>query len=194
MIGGKEFLSTGSHGFRRFDRSEASVAFVEQDGQVFKINATSAQQQVSLWHMAGLWLLGAILVLGLVVGVGLLIPWLIAYRRGRLAGKGGLRLRLLPLVAIAALAVTLALPLLAFSDSGSTSVQQLASIGCYSLLVLACSLLYPLLALTGLVSTVRHRAAPLLVRAYVGLSSLALATVAVYAATIGWLPLRTWVL
>ncbi len=194
VVGGKDFLSTGQHGFRRFDRSEATVAFVEQDGQVFKINATSAQQKVGLWYMVGLWLLGAILVLGLLVGFVLLIPWLIACQRGRLAGRGGLHFRLLPLVAIAAFAVTLALPLLAISNSGSTSVQQLAGIGCYSLLVLACSGLYPLLALTGMVSTVRNRAAPPLVRAYVGLSSLALAAVAVYAATIGWLPLRTWAL
>ena len=194
VVGGKDFLSTGQHSFRRFDRSEATLAFVEQDGQVFKINATSAQQKVALWRMVGLWLLGAILVLALLVGIVLLIPWLIAYRRGRLARSGGLHLRLLPLAGIAALTVTLVLPLLAFSNSGSTSVQQLASIGPYSLLILVCSVLYPLLALTGLVSTVRHQAAPALVRAYVGLSSLALASVAVYAATIGWLPLRTWVL
>jgi hypothetical protein len=45
-----------------------------------------------------------------------------------------------------------------------------------------------------MVSTVRNQAAPRLIRAYVGLSSLGLASMAAYAATIGWLPLRTWVL
>ena len=194
VVSGKDFLPTGQHSFRRSDRSEATLGFVEQDGQVFKINATSAQQKVALWHMIGLWLLGAILVLGLLAGIVLLIPWLIAYWRGRLADRGGLCFRLLPLAAISALAVTLALPLLAFSDSGSTSVQQLAGIGPYSLLILVCSVLYPLLALTGVVLTVRNHAAPPLVRAYVGLSSLGLASIAVHAATIGWLPLRTWVL
>ena len=194
VVSGKDFLPTGQHSFRRSDRSEATLGFVEQDSQVFKINATSAQQKVALWHMIGLWLLGAILVLGLLAGIVLLIPWVIAYWRGRLADRGGLYFRLLPLAAISALAVTLALPLLAFSDSGSTSVQQLAGVGPYSLLILACSVLYPLLALTGVVLTVRNHAAPPLVRAYVGLSSLGLASIAVYAATIGWLPLRTWVL
>lgn len=194
VVGGKDFLPTGPHSFRRADRSEATVAFVEQDGQAFKINATSAQQKVALWHMIGLWLLGAIILLGLLVGVVMLIPWVIAYRRGRLADTGGLCFRLLPLVAIASLVVTLALPLLAVSGSGSTSVEQLANVGPYSLLILVCSMLYPLLALTGMVLTLRHRAAPRLIRAYVGLSSLGLASIATYAATIGWLPLRTWVL
>jgi hypothetical protein len=110
--------------------------------------------------MIGLWLLGAILVLGPLVGSVMLIPRVIAYRRGRLADKACLYFRLLPLVAIAPLAATLALPLLALSNSGSTSVQQLANIGPYSLLILFCSVLYPLLALTGMVSTVRNQAAP----------------------------------
>lgn len=194
VFGGKDFLPTGQHGFRRADRSEATLAFVEQDGQVFKINATSAQQKVTLWHMIGLWLLGAVLALGLLVGIVMLIPWLVWALRGRLADRGGLLFRLLPLAAIAALAVTLALPLLAYSGSGGTSVQQLAGIGSYSLLILACSVLYPLLALTGMVTTMRKRAAPRLIRAYVGLTSLGLISIAAYAVTIGWLPLRTWVL
>ncbi|WP_374564772.1 serine hydrolase domain-containing protein [Ideonella sp.] len=194
LVGGKDFLPTGPHSFRRADRSEATVAFVEQDGAVFKINTTSAQRKVTLWHVAGLWLLGVILVLALLVGIVMLIPWVLAYRRGRLASKGGLCFRLLPLAAVAALVATLALPLLALSGSGGTAVQQLASIGPYSVLILACSVLYPLLALTGVVSTVRNHAAPRWIRAYVGLSSLALASIATYAAAIAWLPLRTWAL
>jgi len=160
VLGGKDVLPTGQGSFRRSDRSEATLAFVEQDGRVFKINATSAQQKVPPWQMIGLWLLGAILVLSPLVGSVMLIPRVIAYRRGRLADKACLYFRLLPLVAIAPLAATLALPLLALSNSGSTSVQQLASIGPYSLLILFCSVLYPLLALTGMVSTVRNQAAP----------------------------------
>ena len=194
VLGGKDFVPTGQHSFRRWDRSEATLAFVEQDGQVFKINATSAQRKVALWQVIGMWLLGVILVLGLLVGIFMLIPWLVAYRRKRLADKGGLLYRLLPLVAIAALLVTLVLPLLAVSGSGSTSVEQLASIGPYSLLIMACSVLYPVLGLTGLVLTVRNQDASRLMRTYVGLASLGLVSAAVCAAAIGWLPLRTWVL
>lgn len=193
-IGGKEFLPTGQHSFRRSNRSEASVAFVEHDGHVYSIAATSAHQKVTLWHMIPLWLLGVILVLGLLMGIVMLIPWIIAHWRGRLAGKGGLCLRLLPLAAIGALVVTLVMPLLAYTSSGGTAVQQLAGIGPYSLVILFCSMLYPLLALTGLVLAFRNRAIPRLIRAYVGLSSLALVCIAIVAAAIGWLPLRSWVM
>lgn len=194
MMGGKEFLPAGPHSFRRADRSEATLAFVEQDGQTFKINATSAQQKVSPWHMIALWLLGAVLALALLVGVVMLIPWAVAYRRGRLAGQGGFWFRLLPLTAIGALAVTLVLPLMAISDAGSAAVRPIANVGAYSLLIMACSMLYPLIALTGMAAAMRQRTAPRWIRAYVGLSSLGLFSVAGYAATIGWLPLRTWVM
>ncbi|MES2298657.1 MAG: serine hydrolase domain-containing protein [Pseudomonadota bacterium] len=193
-MGGKDFVPTGHHGFRRSDRSEASVSFIEQDGQLFKLNLTSAQQKVGLWYMIPLWLLGAILVLGLVVGIVMLIPWIVAQRRARLAGKGGLVLRLLPLAATSALAATLALPLAALVNGASTSVQQLASIGPYSLLIMACSVLYPMLAVAGLLSALRQRRAPRAIRAYVGVTSLGLISVAAYAATIAWLPLRTWLM
>ncbi len=193
-MGGKDLLPTGPHRFRRANRSQASVAFVEHDGQMVLIAATSAHQKVALWYMIGLWLIGVILVLGLLMGIVMLIPWSIGHWRGRLASNGGVLFRLLPLVAIGALAVTLVLPLLAYASSGGTSVQQLAGIGPYSLLILVCSMLYPLLAVTGLVCTVRLRAAPRSIRAYVGLTSLALVSIAAYAATIGWLPLRTWVM
>lgn len=194
VLSGKDYLPTGQHSFRRADRSDATVAFVEQDGQVYKINATSAQQKIAPWRILAFLLAGAIVVLGLVVGIVMLIPWAIAQRRGRLAGKGGLFFRLLPLVAIAALLTTLVLPLLAYSDAGGASVQRLADIGPYSLLILACSVLYPVLALTGVVLTVRNHAAPRSMRFYVGISSFALLSIAACAAAIGWLPLLTWVL
>jgi CubicO group peptidase (beta-lactamase class C family) len=194
QIGGRDFLPTGQHRFRRANRSEASVSFVEHDGQVYSVAATSAHQKVSLWYMIGLWLLGAVLALGLLVGIVMLIPWSVWHWRGRLAGKGGLSFRLLPLVAIGALAVTLVLPLLAYSSSGGSAVRQLADIGPYSLLILCCSLLYPLLGLAGLLLSVRKRAIPRPIRAYVGLSSLALVCIAIHAAAIGWLPLRTWLM
>jgi len=67
-------------------------------------------------------------------------------------------------------------------------------VGPYSLLILTCSVLYPSLALAGMVLTIRNQAAPRLVRAYVGVSSLGVVIIAAYAGAIGWLPLRTWVL
>ena len=190
-VGGHDFLPAGPHSFRRDDREAPSLAFVEEDGQIYKIGVFSTQVKEALWKVGAIWLTGLLLGLGGVIGLVMLIPWLVASLRGRLAERGGLGLRLTPLVGLAALAVTTILPFLAFMGS-STAVLQLAEIGPYSLTILVCSLVYPLAGLAGLVLALRTSAAGRFVRAYAGLSSLALLAVAGYAAAIGWFALRTW--
>ncbi len=192
VISGNDYLPIGEHSFRRADRSEATLAFIEHDGQVFKINATSAQQKVGRWQLLTKGLLAAVLLLAALMGLVMLIPWVIAQRRGLLAHQGGLLLRLAPVGAVAACAVTLVLPLLVLSESGGTAVQKLAGIGAYCLLIFAASLAYPVLAVAGVALAVRQRSARASIRLYAGLSSTALLGIAVYAAAIGWLPLRTW--
>ncbi len=187
-IGGRDFLPIGQHRFRRDDRDAASMAFVEENGKIYKVGVFSTQVKEALWRVAAIWLTGLLLGLGLVIGLVMLIPWIVSAARGRLASRGGLALRLVPLAGLVALAVTAALPFLTFMGS-STAVLQLAEIGPYSLTILACSLAYPLL---GLVGMIRTKAAGRFVRAYAGLSSLALLTMATYAAAIGWFALRTW--
>ncbi len=193
VVGGKDFLATGQHSFRRADRSEATLGFVEQAGEVFKINAISAQQKEPLWRIAARGLVAISILISLVMGIVMLIPWALAWRKGRFIGERYSYFRLLPLAGGVTLIVTLALPLMAYM-SDSTSVHQLANIGPYSLVIFACSMLYPLLALAGLLLAFKTQAAPRFIRAYVGFSSLGLICFAAYAATIGWLPLRTWVM
>jgi hypothetical protein len=83
------------------------------------------------------------------------------------------------------------MPLAAYSDAGS-AVSRLAEIGPYSLAILACSLLYPLFALSGLALAIRIDAINGLVRTYAVLTSLALLCVTGYAMTIGWFAMQTW--
>jgi CubicO group peptidase (beta-lactamase class C family) len=191
-ISGNDWLPVGPHSFRRADREGASLAFVAEHGHVFKIGAFNAQMKEPMWRVAGLWAVEALIALGAVVGIVMLIPWIVGQVRGRLAARGGLLMRLLPLAATVAMGVMFALPIMAYSDAGASAVHQLADIGWYSLTILACSILFPLFALAGLFLAVRNAAAPLLIRAYVGLSSLGLTAAAGYAATIGWFALRTW--
>jgi len=181
VSGGKEFIPTAPHSFRRFDREEASLAFVEDGGSVYKIGAFNAQQKEPLALVLLVFVVGFIVIAGAVIGVVMLIPWL--WRRS---------IGLLPIASIIALAITVALPIRAFVASGTSAVRQLAEIGPYSLTILACSVLFPLLALAGLVLAIRNRTASRFVRAYAGTTSLALLMVAVYLASIGWFPLRTW--
>jgi len=192
VISGNDFLPTAPHSFRRHDREEASLAFLEDGAGVYKIGAFSAQKKEPLWRIAVIWITGAFVLLGAVIGIVMLIPWLILAARGRLANRGGLLMRLLPLAAIVALAVMFALPFVAFTGSGTTAVRQLAEPSLTSITILACSLLYPLLALIGLTLAVRRRLAGTFVRIYCGATSIGLLAVAGYAAAIGWLALRTW--
>ncbi len=192
IVSGNDWFAAGPHSFRRADRQDASLAFVQDGGHVYKIGAFNAAMREPLWRIYGLWLTGALIVFGAIVGIVMLVPWIVFAIQGRLAAKGGLFLRLVPLLSIAALAVTFALPIMAYADSGATAVHQLAEIGWYSLLVMAGSIAFPLLALLGLFLAIRKAGAPPFIRAYVGLACLGLTAAGGYAALIGWFAVRTW--
>jgi CubicO group peptidase (beta-lactamase class C family) len=192
VLNGNDWFPVGPHSFRRFDREDASLAFVEDGGNVYKIGAFNAQVKERLWVVIGVWSIAALLVLGAVTGIIALVVWIVARWRGRLATFGGLGMRLLPLAGIAALAANVMLPLMAISGSGTSAIHQLADIGPYSLTILACSVLYPLFGAIGLVLAYRRSDAHWFIRAYVGLTSAALLCVTGYAIAIGWFAMRTW--
>ena len=193
IVSGNDWYPVGPHSFRRADREGASLAFVEQDGHVYKIGAFNAAELEPAWRVYGLWLTGGLIALGSVIGVVMLfLPWVIGLIAGRGIAPGTWLMRLTPLLSTAALVVTFLLPFLAFADSGASAVRELAEIGPYSLAIMACSILFPLLALLGLYLAVRSADAPLFIRAYVGLTSLSLAAAAGYETYIGWFALRTW--
>jgi multisubunit Na+/H+ antiporter MnhG subunit len=68
----------------------------------------------------------------------------------------------------------------------------LAEPGPLSVLILVCSLLFPLLAALGLWRSLRATEARAFVRLYAGLTSIAVLGVAIYAASIGWIGVATW--
>jgi len=191
IVSGNDWWPVSAHSFRRADRQGASLAFVEDDGQFFKIGAFNAQEKEPLWRVLAIWLVACVLVLGALTGIILLIVRSVGRMRGRIGARGGVVLRLLPLLAIAALAANVAMPIMAYSDAGA-AVNRLAEIGPYSLAILACSLLYPLLAVIGLVLALRVDTASRFVRAYAALTSLALLCVTGYAIAIGWFAMQTW--
>ena len=191
VVSGNDWFPVGPHSFRRADREDASLAFVADGGNIYKIGPFNAQIREAAWHIYALWLVLALVALGAVMGIVMLLVRVILLIRGQ-PMRGGLLLRELPLLATAAVAANVAMPFMAFSDSGASAVHQLADVGPYSLTILACNLVFPLIALVALVVAISRRTAPAFVRAYVGLASLGLLAIAVYFALIGWLPLRTW--
>jgi len=193
IVSGKDWFPVGPHSFRRADREDASLAFVVDGGNVYKIGPFNAAIREAAWHVYALWLVAGLVALGAVMGIIMLLARVVLFVRKR-PMKGGLLLRELPLLATIALAVNVALPIMAFTASGTSAVHQLADIGWYSLAILACNLAFPAIAAFGLFLAILRSQAPGYVRAYVGLASLGLLGFAVYFALIGWLPLRTWAL
>lgn len=192
VLDGHDWWPVGPHSFRRADHENASLAFVEDGGRTYRISALGAEAKEPLWRVGAIWGVALLLLLATAFGLIMLIPWLVAQARGRLARRGGLALRLVPLAGLAALSVNVLLPLKAFAAMTASGLRPLAVVGPYSLTIFTCSLLYPLCGLIGLWLTARGRAAAWPSRLYAGLTSLALLCVTAYALAIGWFAMRTW--
>jgi hypothetical protein len=130
--------------------------------------------------------------LGTLSGIVLLPIWLVALIRGRLAEKGGVLVRVLPLLAVGTLLATFALP---FSYLGSGAIPDallLLKPGAYSYTIFALSIAFPLLGALGLWRGVTADGANLFIRGYAVLTSLAVLLFSAYAASIGWVGAQTW--
>jgi CubicO group peptidase (beta-lactamase class C family) len=193
-ISGNDFFPAGPHTFRRADRDEPSLAFVEEGGETFKLSDHGSQQKEPLWRVAVIAVVLGLLALGLLISAVMLPVWLIAWARGRLAGRGGALVRFLPAGAVLTLAATLILPLLVIASGSNKGLHQLGAPSLYSITILVCSVLFPLLAALGLWRSLRAAEARTFVRWYAGLTCVAVLVFAGYAAAIGWVGVRTWVL
>lgn len=189
----REFLAVSDHLFRRPDREGPSVAFVEEGGKVYRLGAlTGASVQTPGWMVALVGLVAAGLALGALIGVAMLLPWLWLAFRGRLAGSGGLFMRLAPLASTACFGALMAMPLMVIAGSSTSALHQLADIGPYSLTLLGCSIAFPVLALGAWVKAFRNRDARRMVRAYILIHAGSLLVTAAYLAALGWIPMRSW--
>jgi len=183
IVSGNDFLPTGAHIFRRFDREQPSLAFVEDGGQVYKISAFYSAEKEPLWRVVLIAVEAVLLAAAAVIAIPMAPVWLIA---------GGWLVRFAPLLSLVALAVTFVLPLMAIMSSGTSAFRSLSDIGPYSLAIFVASILFPLFAALGLWLSLSRSDAGAFVRLYAGLASAALLAFAVYAAAIGWVGARTW--
>ena len=190
LAGAADYAPATPHIFRRLDREEPSVAFEKHGGQVYKLTAFNAAERQPMWLAVIVALVAAILVLGTLGGLIGLIVWAIAAFRGRL--RGGWLVRVMPLLSVAALLATVVLTMRVILGSNTTALTELATIGPYSLTILAASLLYPLFAAWGLWLAVRRQDASPAVRLYAGLMSAAMLALCIYMLPIGWIGMRSW--
>jgi len=192
VIGGRDYVATGPHTFRRTDRDQASIAFAQVDGEMVALSGGFGdREREPAWHIAAYAVLGGLAVLG---GAGALLAlpfWSFAAMKRKRQFKGGWGIRLFPLLAFASCLAALALPLFAL-ESGVEMMARLALPGALSITIFVCSILFPLMAAGGLWQALHHKEAGKLVRWYAGLTSSAMLVVACYALRIGWIGLRTW--
>jgi len=192
LAGSANYQPVTPHIFQRNDREQPSVAFVEEDGHVYKLTAFNAAEKLALWRVVLLIAVAAILVSGTIFAIVMTPFWLFAGFRGRLAGRGGWMVRFAPLLSVAALIATVALTVRVIAGSGTSALNDLATIGPYSLTIFAMSLLYPAFALLGLWLGYRKTDASMSVRVYAVLLSVAMLAFCAYALPIGWIGMRSW--
>ena len=192
LIGKHAYFATTARSFRRDDRDNASLAFVQSGGDSYLVSGgLGDRKREPGWRIGVYCVVGAITLLGGVLALCGLPVWLFAAYRKKLAAQGGLTLRILPLLAFATCAGTFVLPFVALT-SGIGMLAKLAEPGMLCMTILACSVAFPLLAAAGLWRALRCRQAGRLIRWYAGLTSSAILALAAYAAAIGWIGLRTW--
>ncbi len=190
--GSAQYEPVSAHIFRRIDREQPSVAFVEEDGHVYKLTAFNAAEKLAPWRVVLLVAVAAILVSGTIFAIVLSPFWLFAGFRGRLAERGGWMVRFAPLLSVVALIATVAMTARVIAGSGTSALSDLAAIGPYSLTIFALSLLYPAFALLGLWLGYRKADASRSVRIYAVLLSVAMLAFCAYALPIGWIGMRSW--
>jgi len=191
-IGGKPYLPTGKHSFRRTDREAASLAFIEQDGQTYLLSGgLGDRKREAGWRIAGYGFVAALALLGGLFGLLALPVWGVGAYRKTLQAKGGWKVRLMPLLAFGSLCATFALPLIGMAG-GIGALAMLAAPSVLSLPILLCSVAFPLLAAAGLWYALTTKHASQLVRWHAGLTSIGILAIAGYALSIGWVGLRTW--
>lgn len=191
-VGGKPYLPTGQHTFRRADREAASLAFFVQDGETYLLSGgLGDRKREAAWRVAGYATAAGLALLGGVFGLLALPFWGVAAYRRTLQAKGGWTVRIMPLLAFASLCATFILPLIGISG-GIGTMAMLATPSLLSLPIFLCSVAFPLLAAAGLWHALRNQYASRLVRWHAGLTSAGILLVAGYALSIGWIGVRTW--
>lgn len=191
-MNGTDFFPTSEHTFRRADREAPTAAFVSDGEGTYRFSAFDASVKEPAWRAVLIVATLALLLVGAVSGLVLLPIWLIALIRGRLADRGGVLVRILPLLAIGAMLTTFALPFSYLGTGAIPDALALVTPGAYSYAIFAFSVAFPLLGALGLWRGVVTGDANLFIRGYAVLTSLAVLLFSLYCATIGWIGAQTW--
>jgi CubicO group peptidase (beta-lactamase class C family) len=192
--GSNAYLPVSEHLFRRFDRELPGMAFVENEGNLFRLTPFNAAVRMPWWQATILVATVAVLIVGPLVALLLGLVWLVllAAKRREARRRLGLRVLALPALSFIALAATFGMAILQIAGSGTLAIAMIASPTPYAITILLCSILFPILAVWGLWAGIRAKRINRFVQVYTVVFSIALVIASIYAASAGWVGVRIW--
>jgi CubicO group peptidase (beta-lactamase class C family) len=191
-INGTQRRAVGPLLFQKQELAVPNVVFVEtQDGPRL-ITMLGADRRVPMYEVAAK-ALGAILYVALLAfSLIYALVWIVGLLRGRLGGRGGVLVRLLPTLALVAPALLLGILFTALSDNSSGSITTLGTPSVTAQSIMYLSYAIPVLAvLSGLV-TLAAGGAPRWVRGFAFLSTAVTLAIVAFLWPYGWIGLQTW--
>lgn len=126
-FGGAQRIHLGNNVFQRIDRAAPSVVFATDAEQTLMLTATGAKRKVPERELYAKAAYGGLYGLALLVSAVYLLVWLVSLFLGRLGERGGVLVRLIPTLAIAAVPAFLVLLLMTLSDPSFEAITTLGT-------------------------------------------------------------------
>jgi CubicO group peptidase (beta-lactamase class C family) len=183
-------IHVGANMFRKEDAVAPNIVFVDEPGGVRMYTATGANRMVPLWEM---W--AKVAAIGLFVASAALsllhaAIWIPSAFMGRLGERGGVAIRLLPLLALI-LAAAVPAGFVALLTVGDSQMLGTASVPAQALY--AVSIAAPVAAALALLRTLAgSEDASIVVRGLAWMASVCAVIACAYFAATGWLGLQIW--
>lgn len=192
VINGIERRGVAPRVFRRFDRAAPGTVFVEAEQGPMMLSATSANRRVPWFEVAAKATWGVLYALVLLVSVPYLLVWGIGWMRGSLRGRGGVAVRLLPALAVFAIAAFAGTLLYALGAAPDT-LQRLGTPSPTARFLQWSSASIPLLGILAVLAGMRApQQTPRFVRGLALLAGMLAFIAGAYLWPDGWVGLKTW--
>lgn len=189
-INGSERKGVAPRVFRRADRAAPNVLF--HDGGGMMLTPTAANRRVPMLETAAKATWGVLYALVLAISVVYLWVWLVGWARGRLNGRGGVMVRLLPALAVFSIAAFAGTLLYVLSASPNT-LQLLGTPSAVARFLQYSSASIPVFGILAVLAGMRApHETPRLVRALAQLAGLLAFIAGAWLWPEGWVGLKTW--
>lgn len=178
--------------FRRPDRTAANIVFGETEDGTVMLAATDASRRVPMWEIAAKAGYGVALGLAVALTVLFMIVWVPSSFLGRVRERGGVLVRLVPLLTVVAMAAFggAIFMVLVSSSLGDPAVVGTPSLFAQSIYYL--SFAYPVLGVLAVLIGLSSGSASAFVRGLAIVDGVLALIAAVYLWPYGWVGLQIW--